>query len=82
MAADDFYRLVDSLLPRPQAPWDLWDDAPRIHPVFFVHRVAGVPAGLTGHEAVCMVVLLAATCGLPGAIFLANRRWSRLRTLV
>jgi nitrogenase-associated protein len=46
MAADDFYRLVDSLLPRPQAPWDLWDDAPRIHPVFFVHRVEGVPAGL------------------------------------
>ncbi|MBI3432560.1 MAG: nitroreductase [Hydrogenophilales bacterium] len=46
MATDDFYRLVDSLLPRPQVPWDLWDDAPRIHPVFFVHRVEGVPAGL------------------------------------
>lgn len=46
MAAGDFYRLVDSLLPRPQAPWDLWDDAPKIHPVFFVHRVEGVPAGL------------------------------------
>jgi nitrogenase-associated protein len=46
MAADDFYRLVDSLLPRPQAPWDLWDDAPRIHPVFFIHRVEGIPAGI------------------------------------
>lgn len=46
MAAADFYRLVDSLLPRPQAPWDIWDYAPAIHPVFFVHRVDGVPPGL------------------------------------
>jgi len=46
MAADDFYRLVDSLLPRPQVPWDIWDEAPQVHPVFFVHRVEGVPAGL------------------------------------
>lgn len=46
MTAGDFYRLVDSLLPRARVPWDLWDDAPQIHPVFFVHRVEGVPAGL------------------------------------
>jgi nitroreductase len=46
MPADDFYRLLDSLLPRPQAPWDVWDHAPSVHPVFFVHRVEGVPAGL------------------------------------
>lgn len=46
MAAADFYHLVDSLLPRPQAPWDIWDCAPAVHPVFFVHRVEGVPPGL------------------------------------
>jgi hypothetical protein len=46
MAATDFYHLVDSLLPRPQAPWDIWDYAPAIHPVFFVHRVDGVTPGL------------------------------------
>ncbi|MGE5320521.1 MAG: nitroreductase family protein [Hyphomicrobiaceae bacterium] len=46
MTADDFCRLLDSLLPRPQAPWDIWDEAPRIHPVLFVHRVEGLPAGL------------------------------------
>ena len=46
MAAADFYRLVDSLLPRPQPPWDICDYAPAIHPVFFVHRVEGVPPGL------------------------------------
>jgi SagB-type dehydrogenase family enzyme len=46
MPAADFFRLLDSLLPRAQPPWDVWDDAPRIHPVFFVHRVEGVAAGL------------------------------------
>jgi nitroreductase len=46
MPAADFYRLLDSLLPRAQPPWDVWDYAPGIHPVFFVHRVEDVPAGL------------------------------------
>jgi hypothetical protein len=46
MRAADFYRLIDSLLPRAQAPWDIWDYAPQIHPVFFVHRVKGVDPGL------------------------------------
>lgn len=46
MSAADFYHLVDSLLPRAQAPWDIWDFAPAIHPVFFVHRVDGVAPGL------------------------------------
>jgi nitrogenase-associated protein len=46
MAAADFYRLVGSLLPRSQLPWDIWDYAPAVHPVFFVHRVEGVPPGL------------------------------------
>jgi len=46
MAAADFYHLVDSLLPRSRLPWDIWDYAPSVHPVFFVHRVEDVPAGL------------------------------------
>jgi len=46
MTAADFYHLLDSLLPQPQLPWDIWDYAPQVHPVFFVHRVEDVPAGL------------------------------------
>ncbi len=50
MTAADFYHLLDSLLPRAQAPqlipWDVWDYAPQVHPVIFVHRVEDVPAGL------------------------------------
>lgn len=46
MATDDFYQLVDSMLPRQRAPWDVWDYAPRIHPILFVHRVEGVAPGL------------------------------------
>ena len=46
MAATDFYRLVDSLLPGSQLPWDIWDYAPQVHPVFFVHRVDNVLPGL------------------------------------
>ncbi|MEW6132111.1 MAG: nitroreductase family protein [Pseudomonadota bacterium] len=46
MSAADFYHLVDSLMPRAQAPWDVWDYTPQIHPVFFVHRVEGVDPGL------------------------------------
>ena len=42
----DFYHLVDSLLPRPHAPWDVWEHVPLIHPVLFVHRVEGVSSGL------------------------------------
>ncbi|MBT9612037.1 MAG: nitroreductase, partial [Burkholderiales bacterium] len=41
-----FYRLMDSLLPRPHPPWDVWNYAPRIHPVLFVHRVEGIEPGL------------------------------------
>lgn len=46
MQAADFYHLVDSLLPRVQAPWDVWNYAPSIHPVFFMHRVEGLDSGL------------------------------------
>ena len=46
MQAEDFWQLIDSLLPHAHAPWDVWDFAPAVHPVFFVHRVEGVPPGL------------------------------------
>lgn len=46
MSADVFYSLLDGLLDRPNAPWDVWNFAPRVHPIFFVHRVEGLVAGL------------------------------------
>jgi hypothetical protein len=42
----DFYRLLDCLLPRPFIPWDVWSFAPRLHPIFFVHRVERLEPGL------------------------------------
>jgi SagB-type dehydrogenase family enzyme len=46
MAADDFHRMLDCLLDRPNAPWDVWHFAPRVHPIFFVHRVEGLDPGV------------------------------------
>lgn len=46
MAADVFFSLVDALLPRSDLPWDFWPFAPRIHPIFMVHRVEGLQSGL------------------------------------
>ena len=46
MKAETFYRLLDCLLARPIAPWDVWNFAPRVHPIFFIHRVAGLEPGL------------------------------------
>ena len=46
MPAAAFYRMLDSLLARSRAPWDVWRYAPRIHPVLFVHRVEGLAPGL------------------------------------
>jgi SagB-type dehydrogenase family enzyme len=45
MSLDQFYRLLDSLLARPIAPWDVLHFAPRLHPVLFVHRVEGLAPG-------------------------------------
>ncbi|MEW6037789.1 MAG: SagB/ThcOx family dehydrogenase [Pseudomonadota bacterium] len=42
----DFYALLDALLARPCAPWDVWNFAPALHPVLFVHRVTGLAPGL------------------------------------
>ncbi|RME46224.1 MAG: nitroreductase, partial [Deltaproteobacteria bacterium] len=42
-----FHAILDRLLPRPRIfPWAALPWQPRIHPVFFVHRVEGLPAGL------------------------------------
>lgn len=41
-----FFRMVDALMPRPLPPWSLMPVAPRVHPVFFVHRVAGLEPGV------------------------------------
>jgi hypothetical protein len=46
MSLDRFYHLLDSLLPRPIAPWDVLRLAPRLHPVLFVHRVEGLAPGV------------------------------------
>jgi SagB-type dehydrogenase family enzyme len=46
MSADIFYSMLDCLLDRPNAPWDVWNFAPRVHPVFFVHRVEGLDPGV------------------------------------
>ena len=42
-----FYTMLDALLPRRGvAPWDALPWEPRVHPVFFVHRVEGLRPGL------------------------------------
>src|SRR6266700_5965161 len=46
MSADTFYRMRDGLLDRPNAPWDVWNFAPRVHPILFVHRVEGLDPGV------------------------------------
>ncbi len=47
LGAQAFHRMLDALLPRPgQAPWSLLNAAPCVHPVLFVHRVAGLEPGI------------------------------------
>ena len=46
MAREDFYLMLDRLLPRRLAPWDIWNFEPRVHPVLLVHRVQGLTPGL------------------------------------
>ncbi len=47
LPAASFYRMLDMLLPRPGiAPWDALPWEPLIHPLIFVHRVAGLAPGL------------------------------------
>jgi SagB-type dehydrogenase family enzyme len=44
--AAGFYRMLDALLPRATAPWDVWHETARVHPVLFIHRVAGLEPGI------------------------------------
>jgi SagB-type dehydrogenase family enzyme len=46
MGSGAFYHMIDRLLARNVAPWDVWTYAPRVHPVFFIHRVDGLEPGL------------------------------------
>lgn len=46
LAAADFHRMLDALLPRDAAPWDVWGREPCLHLVLFVHRIAGLIPGL------------------------------------
>jgi len=46
LSASVFYHILDSLLPRPAPPWDVWPSPPRLHLLLFVHRVHGLSPGL------------------------------------
>ena len=47
MPSDTFYAILSALLPASNpVPWDVWTLPIRLHPVLFVHRVEGLPAGL------------------------------------
>jgi hypothetical protein len=45
MPAETFWRMLQALMPGSCLPWDAWPLAPRVHPVFFVHRVDGLTPG-------------------------------------
>ncbi len=46
MPRETFFSLLDALLPRRAPPFDVWDFAPALHPVLFVHKVEGLDSGL------------------------------------
>ena len=47
MPARGFFRhRSTALTPARAAPWPVWTFAPRVHPILFVHRVAGLEPGL------------------------------------
>lgn len=46
MPRETFFGLMDALLVRPAAPFDVWDFAPALHPIIFVHKVEGLESGL------------------------------------
>ncbi|MCI4677122.1 SagB/ThcOx family dehydrogenase [Rhodoblastus acidophilus] len=46
MPAEDFFSILQSLLPQERAPWTVWDFPPAVHPILFVHRVGEVEPGL------------------------------------
>ncbi len=47
LPAARWFAMLDALLPRPNTPpLDAWPWPPRVHPLLFAHRIAGVPPGL------------------------------------
>jgi SagB-type dehydrogenase family enzyme len=47
ISAEEFYIILDRLLPRAGVPpWDVWPWPPRIHCAIFVHRVRDLASGL------------------------------------
>jgi nitroreductase len=47
LSRDTFYQMLAALMPdSAPVPWDGWSLPTRLHPVFFVHRVEGLPPGL------------------------------------
>lgn len=46
MPKQDFFNMLDALLPCAQAPWNGLAGKPRINLLLFVHRVAGLDSGL------------------------------------
>jgi hypothetical protein len=38
--------MLDGLLDQPNAPWDVWNFSPRVHPILFVHRIEGLDPGV------------------------------------
>lgn len=47
IGADRFFAMLDATLPRPTAPpWSAWPWQAEVHLALFVHRVAGLEAGL------------------------------------
>ncbi|MHB1677728.1 MAG: nitroreductase family protein [Sulfuriferula sp.] len=43
---DSFYQILAATQPRSNMPWDVWLEPARVHPVLFVHRVAGLAPGI------------------------------------
>jgi SagB-type dehydrogenase family enzyme len=46
IALSDFFRILSSLLPNQKPPFSAWNWSPAVHLFIFVHRVAGLEAGL------------------------------------
>ncbi|MFZ2266608.1 MAG: nitroreductase family protein, partial [Azonexus sp.] len=69
-----FYRMLDALLPRQQAPWLGQESASRIHLLLFVLRVDGLPGGLY-----LLPRTPAAAIELPAALAPADSRFAERR---
>lgn len=46
MRRASFEGIVQALVPVDVPPWDAWPHAPRVHPIFHVHRVEGMVPGV------------------------------------